>query len=574
MKSITFLVTLLLISLNTNAGGLCFLQKCIQDANQKLLTCKDPTGGEISFRLNGTTAWAARNESTATDWQVTYSKCFSDGSAPLYEGTNTLTYHPLYPGWNTSVKRGEWSSGKAYITIGGKKTFNICSWRWTYLNPGWYPANYADRYRCGDQTYSFSLSDVDPNLSQEFEKARLDAKKMLEEAEKFYDEINIEITILNDVFDSIVGVDFDNISAEDLARVEQALALYNNLKETLDALRAKIEVETKNFVDYMDELEGIVDEVLENEGISPEDYEVDHPLVIPEIEIPVVVDDYTYYSENNFYTDYADTVLSELETAVSHDDRIVILEIVKAWLVTTERLKRNLQSQTYQSPAEWDAFMLSFREVDRLIFGDDNTNPILDRDLWFSDSPVKLDEREAIKEIKNHYRGEGTIIENELKTWREEDLTDEQRRMLESFKALGHVVKATTNASQETIESVGRIVAGAAIAVKEGLKCIAIATVAGDFGDFFEVTTGINICTGEYLSNSERVLSALGLIVGNGATWRAVGNAVGLLSSTRHVANISASIIEKANKIGITTKKDLKELSELVNSRYICPVGS
>jgi hypothetical protein len=559
MRSLSLLVVLFLTSVNVYGGELCFRDICTRSSDSNF-GCVPKSNNVSLFELNG-----IRLDTTfyyLTDDAVTVqSKACPKEGEYLYEGENTMRYAAY---WNGGGLNKGWLRTRVYIAVDGRQVKTICS---VYLTP----SSNTQSVRCGT-TFSIDLEDLDPDLEQKFNNAKNEAKKMLEEAEKFYDEINIEITILNEVFDSIVNIDFDNISSEDLARVEQALALYNNLKSTLDALRVQIETETENFIEYMDELESVVEEVLEDEGIDPDDYEVDHPLEIPEITIPDVVDDYTYYSENNFYTDYADSVLAELEKAVSYDNRPLILRIVEAWLITNERLKNNLQSQTYQSPAEWDAFLSSFARVDRFIFGDDNTNPILDRDLWFSDSPVTLDEREAIENIKEYYHGEGTIIENEVKTWREEDLTDERKRMLESFEALAPVAEAAENSSQEEAETVASIITGAAIVIKEALPCIAVATAAGDFGDFFEVTTGISICTGKKLTTSERVYSALGLVVGSGALWRALNNASGAAAGARHVANLSASIIEKANKVGITTKKELQEMTDLVNSRYICSV--
>ena len=92
---------------------------------------------------------------------------------------------------------------------------------------------------------------------------------------------------------------------------------------------------------------------------------------------------------------------------------------------------------------------------------------------------------------------EGGIIEDEVRTWRGKTVTQRQLEMLLALEALGNGIKELLVRDETPSKSIGSIVSGAAIAIKDASVCATKVIVTGDFGDFYEVVIGKDLCSGK-----------------------------------------------------------------------------
>jgi hypothetical protein len=108
------------------------------------------------------------------------------------------------------------------------------------------------------------------------------------------------------------------------------------------------------------------------------------------------------------------------------------------------------------------------------------------------------------------------------------------------------------------------------------VECITLSTITGDFGDFFELTTGIDACTGERLGISGRIAAGLGLIVGSRLFWNMVGN--GLVDTSRAVTKqIEKGVddfIAFLNKYGISSPSEMVHFISFSRKHWDLKVAS
>lgn len=614
-KSILFLLSIILFPLSTFAAEICLHHECSRggDRGPVCLVGKTSAGEfqsefEVNDILSVPVFWQGVEEpSGALRWDAVdpdgpfsldhwdksgptsggsssngqpsdrhrtyfYNEYCADTSEVLSDGYNDFL-HVFRAVGSLDVSRdshldNRWQLIESWVTLDGDWQFDLCRLQTQSRDY----RNDADIY-CRESKL-FDVEKLDPELTQRVENARKQVRALLDEQSRFEADIQDKITEVDTAFDQIKDLHVDDIRESHIDRVTPALDLFRDLKRTLGELKQESALLREQFEEIFNDVNTVAQAELERNNILREDYSTRHPLILTDIAIPELVVDDLFSPEDDIYNAYADKVIENLTALHNAGEYAQFITSVKAWLVSTQRLRNNLQHETFQSPAEWEALTSAFERVEAFIFGSDTQAPILDRDLWFSDSPVTLEQREAIGFIKTHYKQKAAIIENEVRTWRGKVLTEEQQSMLEAFEALGAGINELLNSGQTPSKDVDNLVSGAAIAVKEGVKCAATVIAAGDFGDFYEVIVGKSICTGEQLSHSERAFSSLGLIVGNGVFWRGVAKAAGLISDAKLVAKLTSDIMQKAHALGVTSKQQLERLAEIVNGTLSCTVSS
>lgn len=544
----------------------------IEDASGALLW--EPATPNAPFNLDdwsksGPTSSNSFPNRAPSDRHRTYffNKYCADTSEVLSDGYNDFS-HVFRSAGRLDVSRDShldqrWQRIESWVTLDGDWQFDLCQ-----LQTQSRDYRSDEPIYCRESKY-FDVEELDPELTQRVENARKQVSELLNEQSRFEPEIQERITEVDTAFEQIQDLHLDDIRESHIARVKPALDLFNDLKKTLGELKQESALLREQFDEVFQDVNTVAQSELERNNISREDYSTRHPLVLTDISIPQLNTDILFSPEDDIYNAYADRVIVNLSALHSAGEYAHFITSVKAWLVSNQRLRDNLQRETFQSPAEWEALTSAFERVEGFIFGNDTQAPILDRDLWFADSPVTLEQRKAIGFIKANYSQKGAIIENEVRTWRGKVITEEQQKILEAFEALGAGINELLNSGQTPSQDIDNLVSGAAIAVKEGVKCTATVIAAGDFGDFYEVISGKSICTGEQLTHSERAFSSLGLIVGNGIFWRGVAKATGLISDVKLIAKISESLSLKAQRMGFDSH-DFESFAQLLNERLPC----
>jgi hypothetical protein len=193
-------------------------------------------------------------------------------------------------------------------------------------------------------------------------------------------------------------------------------------------------------------------------------------------------------------------------------------------------------------------------------------------------SPVPNDIKKTIRDdIKPQAASQALALDDELKKW-EGTLTQKQLLILETIRFLGQAFK---NLPGELIEVKNRLVSiteGAVAAVKDFTVCAAKVGASGDYGDWYEVTTGYDICTGEEITKVGRAVTAVGIVAGSGKFWRALGEFAGVAVVTQKVMKDAGKFADdvvqiigpkRFEEIRRMAPRDRPDPSEYLPSEYI-----
>lgn len=334
---------------------------------------------------------------------------------------------------------------------------------------------------------------------------------------------------------------YKNSIAQENALAEEAELLKSNLKESMDILADEFAAESQDIeltdllAEFDDELEW-EPEPIKEDGFDPED---------------------------NYYQLKAQETIDILQTLLVHNNRIEFIKTALVWRAQQAELLPLMQHRASYAPREWDAYASSHLMIETFLYSH------LTEDYWFKDSPIPEESRVLIDGLSTHGGPVGFEIANEIKTW--QTLNDQQKAVVETILLLGAAVSSAAQSAYAGVVELQGLINQAASAVRNGVKCITVATSSGDFGDLYEVASGKDICTGEELTIAGRAISGAGLFLGSGALWRGIANIVGLRSVIKKVVKSIDGIQNTAIKHKIVfLKADAKRLKSnpLTNTNY------
>ena len=470
------------------------------------------------------------NHSTNGIYRI--SACTNSGRV-LFNGYNTAKVENTDGQAVDSDTRRGWFSYSIHLEFDGERIHNVCSNHFDATFPSNPPFDDCEN------EFHIALASLDPGLQSRLKEAKAFIEELQQNRRAAEVEFNEKLDEVQTVIDRIGNVPFSSFTRALIQQSEKALELYDALRMDYNDLIRESNRQRNVLQESLSETQNIIENELIDSGYQPQDFQVNENFSPIRINIPDSIQENGFTLENNIYQQYADDVLEELMFQYEGGDFPAFIATADDWVASIDEFRQILQDLAFQSPTEWKAFNDAFYQVDGYIFGNEIHPGILDRDLWFSDSPVTVSQRQAIGHIKDAYPMEGGIIEDEVRTWRGKTVTQRQLEMLLALEALGNGIKELLVRDETPSKSLGSIVSGAAIAIKDASVCATKVIVTGDFGDFYEVVIGKDLCTGKALGFSERVVSSAGFIVGNGRFWRGVAKTIGLLPGAKLVINNS-----------------------------------
>ena len=556
----------LLIATPNYAEELCFRETC--KWGQTLHTVTGPLGRESNQVWLGTDRCRLDRGYYVNEFKVDRTSGSSDrekhenGSSTgnklikaceqsdrvLFNGDNTARVEQIDGHFVDSESRQRgWFEYEIHLELDGERIHNLCSNRFDSL------VNNSRFNDCEDE-FHISLASLDPGLQSRLKEAKDFIEELQQNRRAAEVEFNEKLDEVQAAIDSIADFPLDSFTRVHISQSEKALDLYDALRMDYNDLIRESNRQRNVLQESLSETQNIIENALIDSGYQPQDFQVNENFSPIRINIPDSIQENGFTLENNIYQQYADDVLEELMFQYEGGDFPAFIATADEWVASIDEFRQILQDLAFQSPTEWKAFNDAFYQVDGYIFGNEIHPAILDRDLWFSDSPVTVSQRQAIGHIKSAYPMEGGIIEDEVRTWRGKTVTQRQLEMLLALEALGNGIKELLVRDETPSKSIGSIVSGAAIAVKDASVCATKIIVTGDFGDFYEVVIGKDLCTGQALSFTERVISSAGFIVGSGLLWRGVAKTIGLLPSSKTVAKNNEDKAKVIEELGGTLK--------------------
>ncbi|MCP3166433.1 hypothetical protein [Myxococcus qinghaiensis] len=332
---------------------------------------------------------------------------------------------------------------------------------------------------------------------------------------------------LNDILSRYGGVD-----PRVLSQLQQLL---RDLKEDLAALRTEID---RIMSDFRGQMGGLDDWLAGTPPTGSPDlgdsgtYDPDlDPGSIPDVETPDLDVGDDFDPDNDPYLAYATQVLQQLETTRSAGvvvNRSGFMTIVRSWRQNQGIFEKAIQSRASVSMEEVGAFINARDMVWNVV------RESMDEAGWFLDTPVRPSTKALIAYLRKRpeaaHQADG--LQSNLNLWQGDAPTAQQNEILNTLDGLhGGWQSVEDGAAVEdpsiisTLLSIGD---SAQVIIKEVALFGVGMTPVGDFIDFCEVITGWETCmpNGTQLSTGERVFTAMGMVVGTGRFWRAVGNAV------------------------------------------------
>jgi len=260
------------------------------------------------------------------------------------------------------------------------------------------------------------------------------------------------------------------------------------------------------------------------------------PSTIPAIAIPDASGG-PFDAAHDPYKAYADQVIAKLGQYVSGNDVVARHEfssVVHGWRDNQKALEDALRVRGYPLQ-ETNAFNAARNTVL------DYLRRFIDGQDWFIDNPVPADVRSAIDSIvAQHLVDLVRPLKDAMNQWRGSGLSPDQELAVETVSG----VLAAGEELDDDPSAIARIrntIQGAIAGISGGLRLgIGFLPIAGDMLDMCEAITGYEFCTstGAPLSVSDRVLSGLSVIAGNGKVWRAAAHGTRLAARAVVLARI------------------------------------
>jgi hypothetical protein len=448
-----------------------------------------------------------------------------------------------------------------------------------------------------DFSKSYSLQQIAPRVYRGIENARNQIKNWLlnEILAKRYPE---KIAGLRDILEKIDGLSLEEIDPSIFDN-----SVWPEGRAVLESLRKPIVETTTRTEAMLAKAKEIVEKIEQNAAAELEKLDTSITDLPPEefadslfdVEGDLTTDEDLdpWDPENDHYARFADETIRKLEGAWQFDDRIGFFSIVASWAEHNKMFERYATSRAEVSPKEWRAYSASVTRIESYLYGNGQVQGRLTRDNWYIDSPVPQDLRNDIENIiKVESPAEGAALELALKQLRKKDVSAQQAEAFMTLRALAHgfVALASMLEVQEAIrqrQKLQSVAGGMALLIAEGAKCAGTSFVARDAGDFYEVVTGKDICTGETLTVSGRTISAIALGVGSARIWRWIGQRMGIKTVSDSISeNVEAfeafasragkeqaiRMLQSAETLGITSK-GMKVYAKIYLALETLPAG-
>ena len=443
----------------------------------------------------------------------------------------------------------------------------------------------------GSTEVSFSLSDLNKKLADDIDallarlnnlRSKLESKKAKGDVmPKGYDELVEKVERLDELAKKIKELsklDPTQVSDTDLAFLDQYADLFPELKEEIKNVikgindaKLRLDDEIGNIVaDAEDDRNGILDSLSSKyekekdfDVSSKDEYRTEDLGDSTDVEMPDVFEDENFDEEDNPYKAYAEEILAELQSTVVGDDVIErehFLQVVELWGQHQKATLANLQATVGVSKEEWAAFLEAEYSVISFI------RHYLGEDGWFNDSPIEAWLKNDIEEMEYDpfLRDKALNLKKALNSW-SGNPSPRQILVLETLKALMEAYRASKNravADDVQLQSAMPTWLDEATAVVKSVAAIGVGFVpiAGDFIDICEFVTGKEMCdpNGISMPMGWRMLSALGVIAGNGKMWRVVGQNIG--GPVAKIGPLVGDLVDKLKDMGATVKKWLKKV--------------
>lgn len=411
--------------------------------------------------------------------------------------------------------------------------------------------------------YTFDVpksSSETPIERTEVQKLRAQLDILLEDARQANDEYREEALSLDAVLKRIENKSLHNLTETDLAGFNTLWRRVEALRKQVDQLLTEREQLRSQFKTSWSKANIELNQIVQSFNIHLDDFETTFAFKLHDTSIGLeqLALDPAY--SVRVYEQAAQKTITKLKALNQQSNSLGFITEAKLWLDTAANMEDILSSKEVSSPAEWRALIAAFKAVENYIFS------VVDEDFWFRDSALTFEQKRALDSIKSVNEGLALMMERDLRSYREPNMTPAKREILMVLEATGNGL-AESGATPENSARYTELLSGLASAITEGATCIALGIAAGDFGDVYEVVVGKDLCTGEELTPSERLISSIGFIAGNGRFWRGVGNTTGITSSAKAIARVSEELKEKARVMGMTDEQLEAYAKRMVNLR-------
>lgn len=368
--------------------------------------------------------------------------------------SNTLPSSKLNVGTNT-FELGPWSV-QDYDSMEGKVSIKLeieYDGQYKHVSGGrkivcdsTIYGNSSQGYGDCQGSFRLSLKEVSPSLHNELKTAEKDLehnKQLYKNAVKDYEGIDE----LYKAFTNIKDKNFDEITEADLQNVKWALKLYEDFKNSINKIQNDISENIQKIENSIQDTKKVLLSGLEEEGydITEDDqYDVGEVSDLDPIEIPPPKDaSDPFDQENNFYDNWANSVIRDLNFHYAANDRVGVLVVAYKWVEKNELLLPIVQRRSSVSSNEFKAYQESVKKVEQFLYGDgtDEHKGIVTRKFWFKDLPYP----EALKNLLDENIDESyvSIVKSKINNWTLTDgqLDPKQRNYLLGLSAIVHGLK-------------------------------------------------------------------------------------------------------------------------------------
>lgn len=436
------------------------------------------------------------------------------GNNLLNVGVNSLHYY--YHIENTSHIKAGWFES-LLVMIGGNRRETICR---SLLSAG-----QVANDTCKAE-FSRTLDELNPQLAQTIR----DLASELANLQKYskVDEFKSRFETAKEILQQLVNIDFENIKEGDYALFQQAQNVVVSLKKDITQLKWEIQETQERIKENLQNKGRILIDELKREGLAS--------FEIPPVDLKIEVqepqgscstnttDDFN--SDSNIYKTYADKVLDKLEGDLRNKDRISFLRQVDLWTKTIPNYETIALNQQKFSKKEWDAYSHHYDRVAKYI------DTLVDKDLWFKDTPIPIEVRKAFKEeLAELAPTESSSLESSLKRLSSTSLTEQEKRGIELVQALvfvGKELAKSTHNAYEAVQEFKDFLKETTDALGRGAKCLSQAQVSGRIGSLYELFSGKDQCDGSELSFVGRTMAGVEIALGTPKIFKVLGSVVGI----------------------------------------------
>jgi len=331
---------------------------------------------------------------------------------------------------------------------------------------------------------------------------------------------------------------FDDIDAADLNTIfarypnlpkdgQAALAnLVEDLHKSVSDLRAEVSRVMDEFAAQADSVEDSVTRQARLAGWDPDNNDNYKSQVfgeqVPDVSTPDIGAVSVFDGFDDFYDRYATSIVADLSETIEGDkvaDKEEFASVVAGWRKNQEAVERIIRERATVNLAESQAFVRAQNKV--LAF----VRRHMDEGDWFKDAPVSPELKRLLDGvIKQRFGTLAARIKSGMNSWTV--LGTQQQMLGDMTLAAGSVLEDGYDAEPEEVKGViPRILGWTATAVTVGISL----TPIGDALDACQAITGQENCNpnGRVLEDWERVAAGLGVVIGSGKFWTAVGGVVG-----------------------------------------------